>query len=149
MKHVSNFLEFFKESVVSKINEELIPSNNLRGDLIKLVGDGDVNALDKYMDANDVDVNYDSGMLTRLAAKQGKLDLIKYFDEIGADFYIRRNLVLKTALAYGKLDVAKYLLDELELDKDQIADIEEYVVSSESVDVREKRGATELLNQYK
>lgn len=149
MKHISNFLEFFKESVDSKINEELITPPNLRGDLIKLVGDGDVNALDKYMDANDIDVNYDSGMLTRLAAKQGKLDLIKYFDEIGADFYIRRNLVLKTALAHGKLDVAKYLLDELELDENQIADVEEYVVSSENVDTREKRAATELLNQYK
>lgn len=149
MKHISNFLEFFKESAEPKINEELVPSNNLRLDLIKLVGDGDVNALDAFMDANDVDSNYDSGMLHRLAAKQGKLDLIKYFDEVGADFSLRRNLTLKTALAHGKLDVAKYLLDELKLDDAQIADVEEYVVSSEQVDVREKRAAIELLNQYK
>ena len=34
-------------------------------------------------------------------------------------------------------------------DENQIADVEEYVVSSENVDTREKRAATELLNQYK
>lgn len=152
MKHISNFSNFnFSENSISenKVNEELIPSTNVRSELIKLVGDGNVDAIDRFMDKNNIDVDYDSGMLSKLAAKQGKMELIKYFDEIGANFSIRRNLIVKTALAHGNSEIAKYILDQLDLDSEQISDIEEYVVSSETVDVREKKAAIDILNKYK
>lgn len=138
MKHISKFSNF------SLIKEELV-SPDYRNELIKLVGDGDVNALDKFMDENNVDVNFDSGMMLRLAAKLGKLELVKYFNEIGGDFSLRRNLALKTALAYGQLEVAKYLLEDQKLSPEQLEDVKEYIVSSETMSPAEKNSAMKLL----
>lgn len=149
MKHIIKFSEYLKEEI--KINEELVSSNpaNVRNELIKVIGSGNVDSIDKFMDENNIDANYDSGMILRLAAKQGNLDLVKYLAEVGGDFSIRRNLALKTALAYGKSEVAKYLLDEYELTTEDIESVEEYILSSDEVSVGEKRAATSLLSQYK
>ncbi len=147
MKHIIEFSQYLKEE--EYIKEELVSDPaNLRRELIKLVGDGIVDAVDKFMDENNVDVNYDSGTLLTLASKLGKLDLIKYFDEIGANFSIRRNLSLKLSLVYGKLDVSEYLLDVLSLEEEQLADVKEYVSSSQIASATEKKNALQLLSKY-
>ena len=148
MKRISNFSNFFSDPNVVSTNEEL-NQENVRGELIKIVGTGNVNSVDKFMDENNIDVNYDSGMLIRLACKSGNLDLVKYFEEIGGDFSLRKNLSLKISLAHGKTEVAEYILENiLELSNDQIEDVEEYLQNSEAT-ISEITAATKLLNKYK
>lgn len=147
MKRISSFSNFF-ESKVSLTNEELT-QDNIRGELIKVVGSGSVNAVDKFMDENNIDTNYDSGMLIRLACKSGNLDLVKYFEETNGDFSLRKNLSLKIALAHGKVEVAEYIMDNiLDLTNDQVLDVEEYLRNSEASPA-EISSAMKLLDKYK
>lgn len=138
MKHVVKFTEYLKE--------ELVSSPNVRTEIIKLVGEGDVRKLDRFLDENNVDVDYDSGMILVLAAKQGKFEVVKYLDEVGADFQIRRNLALKTALVYGHVDVAEFILQEYPLDVEEVDDVKEYVETSPTASNVEKRQALSLLD---
>lgn len=142
MEHIINFSDYLKEEMSSD------PSI-IRKELIRLFGEGDVNRIDKFMDENNIDVNYDSGTLLRLSAKSGNLPLIKYLDEIGANWSLRRNLALKTALSFGKLEAAKYILDQSNLTLQDIESIEEYISSSDTSSPIEKSKAIELISLYK
>lgn len=138
MRHIVKFSEYLKE--------ELTSAPNFRNELIKLIGEGDVDKIDKFMDENDIDPDYDSGMISRLAAKQGNLDLIKYLSEVGADLTIRNNLTLKTALLYGKVEVAGWLLDDLSLGQDDMSSILTFVMESDIPSNAEKAQAKKLLS---
>lgn len=139
MKHVVKFTEYLKEELVSN------PAN-LRTELIKIIGEGDVRKLDSFMDENNIDADYDSGMILILASKQGKLEIVKYLDEVGCQFQVRRNLALKTALAYGHEDVAEFILQEYPVSDEEINDIREYIQTSASASPAEKKKALDLLD---
>jgi uncharacterized beta-barrel protein YwiB (DUF1934 family) len=146
MKRISSFSNFTKDEI--KINEELT-SDNLRSDLIRVIGSGSVDAVDKFMDENNIDANYDTGMAIRLACKSGNLDLIKYFEETNGDFSLRKNLSVKVALSYGKTEAAEYILDNiLSLNEDEILDVEEYLRNSEA-SPSEISSGLKLLSNYK
>lgn len=126
------------------INEEL--SSNVRGDLMNLIGEGNIDKLDRYIDDNNIDVDYDSGMMLILAAKTGKLDMVKFLHNIGANLKIRRNLALKRALVFGQEEVAKYLLSNTEISDEEKENIIEYVNDSSDVaTVADKKKALDLL----
>lgn len=147
MKHIVKFNEYLKEELINDVSTS--NTSSFRSELIKIIGDGNTDALDKFMDDNDIDVNYDSGMILKLASKLGKLDVVKYLSEIGGDFSIRRNLALKTALAYGKTDVAEFILNEHPVSSEDIDSIIEYVETSEESTPAEKSAALKLLANYK
>jgi len=138
MRHIIEFSEYLKE--------ELTSAPNVRTELIKLIGEGDVNQIDKFMDENDIDADYDSGMISRLAAKQGNLELMKYLSEVGADLTLRNNLTIKTALLYGKIEIAGWLLDELSLGQDDVDSILSFVMESDIPSNVEKAQAKKLLS---